>query len=210
MSFPKAGKWFILNQTDPTNIFWEAPQTGSIASFSNINGSLYAHDYYTAQTFKLFDGYNDNGNPILSRAQLSYYDFGNKGISKYFNEFWVEGYINPSTNLTLQYLYELDGCQTQVTKMISGTGKNVCSLIQDGELGTKPLGVAPLGSNTITASTTDPLPPYFALIKQSNRKDFYKMSIVFQTYQKDANWQLLTAGPLVQDTMYGNNSKKEN
>jgi hypothetical protein len=217
MSFPKSGVWFILNQTDPNNIFWEAPQTGNIASFSNINGNLYVHDYYTAQTFKLFDSYQDNGNPILSIAQFSYYDYGNKGLSKYFNEFWVEGYISANTDLELDYLYELDGCQTKITKFVKGTSSNVCALTSGGGisggsgiLGDQSLGSLPLGSTTLTALQPIVLPPYFAMIKVSLRKDFYKMSTVFKTYGKDYHWELLAFGPLVQDTMYGNNSLKEN
>jgi hypothetical protein len=208
MSFPKSGKWYILNQTNPDSMFWEAPQTGNISSFSNIDGSVYGHDYYTAQTFKLFSGYTDNGNPILSRACFPFLDYNNKGLSKYFNEFWVEGYITKGTELTLKWLYDLDGCQTYVKKTISGTSKNVCSLKDDGILGGKPLGVAPLGSNTIT-TITDPLPPYFSLIKVGVRKDFYKLGVVFESYKEDAHWELLTFGPLVQNTFFGNNNLKE-
>lgn len=208
VALPLEGKWLVFNQTDPENPFWEVPQTGSFSGFSEIEGHLYAHGYNVPETYKLFDGYSDNGNPILARAQFAYYDYGNRGLSDYFNEYWIEGYISQNTNLKITYNLDLDGCATTLQGTLKGTNSRVVCLLKDsGSLGKSPLGKNPLGS-IISSNSPDPLPPYFAAVLTSVKKDFYKMSPSFETYGVDQQWQLLAFGPLVTQTMYGNNALK--
>ena len=208
IALPVEGKWLIFNQTDPNNVFWEAPQTGSFSGFSEIEGNIYAHGYNVPETYKLFDGYNDNGAPILSRATFSYYDYQSKGLSKYFNEFWVEGYISPNTNLKTIYNFDLDGCATKLTGTLDGSNSTVvCTLPDSGSLGKSPLGKNPLGG-IMQQNDPDPLPPYFGAIFVTPRKDFYKLSPVFESYGTDYHWELISFGPLVTETMFGSNNLK--
>jgi hypothetical protein len=86
VAVPKESKWLIFNQTDPNNMFWEAPQTGQFSGFMIGNdGALYAHGYNVPETYKLFDGGSDNGHPIQTIAKFSYYDYNARGLSDYFN-----------------------------------------------------------------------------------------------------------------------------
>ena len=204
---PRESKVLILNQTDPNNVFWEAPQTGAFSGASIINGSLYLHSYTNPETYKWLDGYSDNTNPILCKAQFAYTDYNSKGLSKYFSEYWVDGYITPNTSIDLYYNFDLDGCTTLVKKTILGTGKNVCTIVSGGSLGKTSLGKHGLG--TYTATPPNSLPPYFSLIKVSTRKDFFKFSPLLTSYGVDFHWEILSMGPLVTQTMYGNNTLKE-
>jgi hypothetical protein len=208
IAVPKESKWLILNQTDPKNIFWEAPQTGAFAGFSLINDELYAHGYSTPETYKLFDGYTDNGHAIQYRAKFAYYDYGNRGQSKYFNEFWLDGYISYNTVLNIIYNLDLDGGATKITKTLYGNSPVVMPAGSDASLGKEPLGKHGLGTPE-TATVADPLPTYFQVIKQSIRKDFYKFSPQFESLGANFHWEIIAFGPLVSETAYNNLSLKE-
>lgn len=208
VALPVEGKWLVFNQTNPDNPFWEAPQIGSFSGFSVIDDNLYAQGYNVPETYKLFDGGSDNGNAILARAKFAYYDFGARGLSDYFNEFWCEGYISANTSLKAIYNLDLDGCATVLQGFIDGSNSRIVCLARDsGSLGKKPLGKTPLGG-IISNDDPDPLPPFFNVILVSVRKDFYKFSPTFESFGIDQDWQLITFGPLVTSTMYGSNSIK--
>lgn len=188
--------------------YWEAPLFMPIGRFAVINGELYGHSSQTPETFKLFVGYNDNGNAIDARLLFSYQNFGTRGNSKYFNEFYTEGYIASNTTITLGITYEIDGCSTQTSFNLSGTDTQVvCLSIADGSLGKHSLGKIPLGGG-VSRSVTG-LPPKFRWIQQMPRKDFYEVQFSFSSLQADAQWELLACGPLVSRSMYGNNAIKK-
>lgn len=188
--------------------YWEAPLFMPIGRFAVIDGELYGHSSETPETFKLFTGYNDNGNPIDARALFSYQNFGTRGNSKYFNEFYSEGYIASNTTITLGITYEIDGCSTQTSFNLTGTDTQVvCLSIADGSLGKKSLGKIPLGGG-VSRSITG-LPPKFRWIQQMPRKDFYEAQFSYSSLQVDAQWELLAWGPLVSRSMYGNNAIKK-
>lgn len=209
VAFPRSGVYMILNMTDPTNIFWEAPQTGSFSGFTIIDGELFAHSYSVPETYRLYDSFTDNGAPILSRATFAYNNYGDVANTKYFNEYWTSGYISANTKLVLTLNYDFDGCSTQKTTNILGNNKRiVCAPISDASLGKTGLGKHGLGTNSIT-TIENPLPPYFNVIKTPARKDFYFLSPTFESYGEDYQWNLLAFGPLVTKTMYGNNFIKE-
>lgn len=211
VAIPQESKWYIFNQTNPQNMFWEAPQTGAFAGFmEDDSGNLYAHSYNTPETFLLFTGGTDNGAPILSIAKFAYVSFGGRSVSDYFNEYWVEGYISPNTVLQVSYNLDLDGCSTTLTgDLVGSDNRVVCLLKSDASLGKTSLGKHGLGTE-IQVSNPDVVPPYFNAILVSPRKDFYKFSPQFVTYGKDYSWQLLSFGPLVTQSMYGSNSIKIN
>ena len=209
VAIPRESKWYIFNQTDPDNMFWEAPQTGSFSGFMiDNNGDLFAHSYSTPETYKLFDGGSDNGHPILSRAKFAYVSYGNRGLSDYFSEYWMEGYISANTKLKTTYNLDLDGCATTLSGTLSGDDTRVVCLLKDkGSLGKSPLGKNPLGS-ILSSTNPDDVPPYFSAVMVTPKKDFWKFSPEFESYGVDYDWQLVSFGPLVTPTLFGNNSIK--
>jgi hypothetical protein len=173
--------------------YWEAPQTIPVSRFYTVGGTLYGHSSLTNESYELFTGNTDNGNAINAIAVFSYQFYGSRTILKQFNKFYVEGYIQSNTTLTLGINYELDGCQTQTSYNIVGTDKAiVCIPVDTSSLGKSPLGKNPLGGNLNSAM---PLPPHFQVIKTFPRKDFLLVSYTLSSSSPDQNWQVVSFGP---------------
>jgi len=205
VSIPKQG---IVRVWNIEKGWWEAPQLLPVSCFSIINGELYGHSYQVNETYKLFSGYNDNGNPIDARAYFSYQNFGTRSASKYFNEFYIEGYIQGNSTLTLSIQYEIDGKATNTAYSFKGVDKQIVAIRKsDSYLGADSLGKNPLGGDSVQYGV-DPLPPKFRGIKTFPRKDFYECQIGFLSYGKDYRWEILAFGPLVTRSTFGNNDIK--
>lgn len=205
LSAPVENRVLIYNMTDPNNRYWEAPQILPISCFSIIDGELYGHGYLTSESYKLFDGYNDNNNFIESKAVLSYNNYGSRFATKQFAEYYIEGYIAGNTTLTRTTTFDIDGCATTQAVELEGTADQVCISTGDNSLGKYPLGNQPLGSNLLT---TDPnaLPPKFRIIQTATKVPFYEESTTFSSNGLDQQWELICAGPAIQPTTEGNNA----
>ncbi len=180
--------------SDP-NFYWEAPLTLPISRFSIIDGDLYGHSYQTSESYKLFDGYNFNGAPIDARAVFSYQNYGTRSHKKGFNEFYSEGYISPSTTLTLTNTYEIDGCSNNRMYDLSGTNNQfVCIIGNNSSLGKSSLGKNPLGSSLEQTSANE-LPPKFRWIRTFPDQYFYEHQIAYSSLGVDQQWEILSFGP---------------
>ncbi len=178
--------------------YWEAPLILPVSRFSIIDGELYGHAYTVQETYKLFDGLNDNGNPISAIAAFSFQNFGTRSQSKTFNEFYTEGYIAGNTLLTLGIQYEIDGCATNTYMDLDGnTPQFVCLFSSDASLGKVSLGKNPLGGQLNLSAFSESLPPKFRWIPTMPPKSFYEIQPTFSSYQVDAQWELLAFGPKV-------------
>ncbi len=175
------------------NNFWEAPQILPISRFAIINGELYGHSYQVGETYKLFTGYNDNGNPISAKAVFSFNNYGTRTTKKGTNEFYSEGYLDLNTTLTLGKQYEIDGCARMTSYNLAGTSSLVCNFSSDASLGKVSLGKNPLGSSL---NQTDPngLPPKFRWIQTFGEQYFYEEQITFSSNGVDQRWELLAFG----------------
>jgi len=202
---PQEGIVRIYNMTNEQvdangmrQFYWEAPQILPISRFSLIDGELYGHSYLTSETYKMFDGFNDNGNPIASRATFSYNQYGVRDQTKSYNDFYVEGYISANTALTLGITYDIDGCATQTAYTINGSDTQiVCIGSNYNSLGKFAIGKQPLGGNQADIEGTDVLPPKFRVIKTFTRVPFYEDQISFSSTGDDENWQIIAFGPAV-------------
>lgn len=189
--------------------YWEAPQIIPVQRFSIIDGKLIGHSSQTNESYNLFDGYNDNGQPIDAKAFFSYQNYGTRSNTKYFNEFYVEGYITENAQLNLGIQYEIDGNATTTAYTINGNDKQIVAIKNfQTSLGKKPLGKNPLGGYYSSDPQTG-MPPKFRVIKVFPRTDFYEAQYAFQSYGLDYQWEILAFGPLVSATMYGNNALKQ-
>ncbi len=206
VSVPKEGLIRIFNLAKG---FWEAPQYIPVGKFSIIDGDLYGHSYNTPETFKLFDGLNDNGHQINSIAKFSYQNYGQRAKTKYFNEFYTEGYINPNTTLTLGIKYEIDGCATTTNYDITGTDSQiVCLSSSNSSLGKESLGKHPLGGETEFVLSTA-LPPKFRVIKTFPRKDFFEAQYSYSSLGIDMKWEILAMGAKVSNSMFNESEIKQ-
>ncbi len=178
--------------------WWETPQVLPVGRFAIIDGELYAHDYYTQQSYKLFDGYNDNGNPIDARAVFSFQNFSTRSKLKSFNEFYTEGYISSNATITLGIQYDIDGCATQTFYDLNGDNEQfVCILGSEASLGKSSLGKNPLGGQTTGLTTVNSLPPKFRWVRTFPRTNFYETQISYMSNGVDIQWELLAFGPKV-------------
>lgn len=189
--------------------YWEAPQILPIAAFSIIDGELYGHDYNVPQSYKLFDGYNDNGKAVDARAVFSYQNYGFRTENKSFNEYYAEGYIQTNTTLTIGIMYDIGGCATDTTYTLAGTDTQVvCVPSSDASLGKASLGKHGLGTESVVGSPTD-LPPKFRVIKTFTRTPFYEFQPSFSSVGIDQRWELLAFGGAPELTTEGNNDIKD-
>ncbi len=201
VSVPKEQIVLVYNQTNPESPYWEAPQLMPIGRFSIIDGELYGHSYLTSETYKLFDGYNDNGRAIEAKALFSFMNFGNRARSKGFNSWYVEGYITSNTTLTLGIQYDIDGCATVKEYDLDGTSRFVCTLPNNAGLGKESLGKNPLGGSILSTFSTPVLPPKFRWIKTMPIEPyFYEVQCGFSSNGVDQQWEILATGPHITQT----------
>jgi hypothetical protein len=203
VSVPKESRVMIYNMTNPNNKYWEAPQVLPIGRFSIIDGNLYGHSYLTSETYKLFDGYNDNGNFIQANAVMAFNSHGMRSQSKGFNEYYVEGYISSNTTLSLGLQYDIDGCATNTSFDIVGDDTQIVCIGSDNNLlGKKELGKVPLGADMAVASTT---PVKFRVVKTMPKVPYYEYQVSFNSVGYDQNWEILAFGCAWSRTFEGNN-----
>jgi hypothetical protein len=202
VSCPKASKVFVYNMTNPDNKYWEAPQILPVGRFSVIDGDLYGHSYLSSETYKLFNGYDDNGNFINAVANLAFNSHGMRHCSKGFNQYFVEGYISSNTTLTLGLQYDIDGCATVTEFDILGNDTQVVCIGSDYNLlGKNALGKKPLGGDI----AINQMIPKFRIVKTFPKVPYYEYQVSFQSSGKDQQWEVLAFGCAWSRTFEGNN-----
>jgi len=207
MAVPKEGVVRIYNMTDSSaNVqhYWEAPQTIPIARFSEIDGAIYGHSYLTSETYKLFDGYNDNGAAIPVSMVFSFNNSGIPTETKSFDEYFTEGYISSNATITQTVQYDIDGCATMSSKDIVGTANYVCRLSANNSLGKSSLGKNPLGS-TLQTQNANALPPKFRVVRRYSRLPYYEQQTTYSSIGVDYQWEILRFGNNATKTTEGNN-----
>lgn len=186
--------------------WWEAPQILPISRFAIIGGVLYGHSSQSPETYKLFDGTSDNGNPIHAIAAFSYQNFGNRSGLKNFTEMYVEGYIAPNTDLAVGVKYDFGGINgIQQFNVIGSDTSVLFSTITDGSFGKNPLGSNPLGSITDSPSNLSK----FRVIFTTKKVNFYEYEVFFETNDIDFQWQILSFGPNISLSLDQNVSIKK-
>lgn len=198
VSIPKSGIIRVYNRTDvssgtstPANYYWEAPLTIPISRFSIIGGELYGHSYGSSDTYKLFNGNNDIGNPINAIAQFSYENSSAPYAKKNMNAYYTEGYISPNTKLTLTLKYDFGGFTSITSYPISGSDNKILfQTLLDGSLGKNPIGSQPLGSITDSPDNM----AKFRIINTFTRQGFYEYQPVYSSNDIDQQWEILRRG----------------
>ena len=174
--------------------YWEAPQILPVRRLAIIEGSLYAHSNSVPETYKLFDGYNDNTNPINAIAKFSYQNFGDRVNYKNFDEFYSEGLIRSNTNLTLQLNYDYQGSTSVQEFTIEGDDSTVIfEKTTDASLGKSSFGKEPFGSTVDTPNDV----AKFKQINTTVRQDYHEVQVIYKTNQIDGRWEILAYGPAV-------------
>lgn len=166
--------------------FWQPPQIMSIRRFAVISDDIYGHSSGFNATYKLFDGTNDDGNPISFKAYYTYRSYGDRTAYKKLSRWLTEGYIRGNTKITLQLRYEFQGAEQVLEKEIDGSDEGI--LFETIE-GLTPLGTTPLG---LTAQSTQQ--PKFRQISEFVPRDFFEIQAIYYSSAKDDAWQILGQG----------------
>ncbi len=194
VAVPQEGLVLIYNMTNPKQPYWEAPQVLPVSRFAIIGGQLYGHSYQTGETYKLFDGYTDNGKSIEANATFSYMNSGVRNLLKSQNAFFVEGYIDSQTTLTLGLKYNTDGCATITSYRMSGNDEQfVCLNFGDASLGKTSLGKRAL-SGLDAFSDSEGTPPKFRWIPTFPRTDYFEYQPSFSSIGIGQRWEILAFG----------------
>lgn len=178
--------------------YWEAPQILPVSRFYKVQGqatTIYAHSFLTNESYQMFTGYNDNGQPINAVAAFPYVsqEGGESFQKKAFNKIYVEGYITPNTVLTNTINYEFGGWLSTTNQIIKGNDTKILrGTILDGSIGQNPLGQEPIGSilNLPSISTI----PKFRVIKTFLMQYCFENQIVFSSNDVDQQWAILRFG----------------
>lgn len=198
VSVPAMG---VVRMYNVVKQYWEAPQLIPVSRFyhtSTIIGDLlYGHSATTNESYQLFTGYNDNGNPINGVAAFPYIctEGGSPFEKKSFDKIYTEGYISANASLMLSINYDFGGFSGTYTTLISGQPPSniIFNKVIDGSLGQNPLGSQPVGS--VLNLPFQPPNPKFRVINTMPRLNVFEYQIVYSTDNVDYAWQILRFGP---------------
>lgn len=187
----------LVYRYDFDKALWQSPQTIPVSRFSIIKNTttnqneLYGHSNTSNETYKLNDGWTDNGISIDYVAAFAYRSFGKRGILKQFDEYFTEAYMETSTNLLCTHRYEYLGAELVVDKTIYGSDTGlVFAPNYDASLGKNNLGQAPLGS---LADEVSDLSKY-RCIHEMKSVDFFEHQVI---YSSVGRFEIICHGPNV-------------
>lgn len=186
--------------------YWEAPWVLPAGRLAIISGELHLHSNAVPETYKLFQGFNDNGNAIKAVARFSYQNWGKRASLKTHNEWFSEGYIATNTLLTLTLNYDYKGFTQVLSGVIDGdTTNNYIYVNQSsGSLGKKNLGKSKLGGAGAGDDTNK-----FRVIDEMQSKDYYEIQPEYSTNDIDKRWEILAFGANVKISNTDNNFIKK-
>lgn len=199
VSIPALG---VVRMYNVVKQYWEAPQLMPVGRFyhtSTVVGNIiYGHSALTNESYQLFTGYNDNGNPISAVAAFPYVssEGGAAFEKKSFNKIYTEGYISANANLMLTINYDFGAYSGTYTTLIPGQATGtIFNKVTDGSLGQNSLGSQPIGS--ILNLPQAPANPKFRIINTMPRVNVYEYQVVYSTDDVDFAWSILRFGPSV-------------
>jgi len=171
--------------------FWQPPQILPVRRFAIIDDEIHGHSGRVAETYKLFDGRDDNGKSFKAVARYAYRNYGRRDVEKWMDEWLTEGYISGNTILTLKLKFDFGGFTQTLEKEIRGDDDDILyESIESGVLGDQPLGDSPLGDEAETASGE----PKFRQIHTFPAADFFEIQAEYSTDEQDYYWELLSLG----------------
>lgn len=182
--------------------FWEAPWDLPVRRLAVIDGQLIFHSNVTPSSYKLFDGYTDNGNPVNGIARFSYQNMGERMKYKNFTMVNIEGYITEITTLQTKVLYEYNGYGGESSFETVGDESGVIfKLIEpSGTLGDTSLGEHSLGGDGVG---DDSGKNKFRKIKKQVKQDFFECAFEFSSNDVNQQWEILSfGGDYVQSSNY--------
>lgn len=185
---PTDGKVYIY---DSAKRFWQPPQIIGVRRLSVYTDLLYGHSNSVPDTYQLFTGTSDNGNPIAFKAHFAYRNSGQRAYLKQFNRLFTELYIGGNATATAKVLFEWQGAKSIQTYELDGSDQTLLfTPVAGAALGVNPLGTNPLGGTLIAGENT----PKYRRFKPIVPVDYFEYQLRIESDSVDDVWQVLATG----------------
>ncbi len=194
IAIPKEGLVIIY---DIEQGLWQPPHNLPIGRLALIDiagdgtQTLCGHSNVSNETYRLYDGYNDNGAPIHVEMHFGYSDYGTRFTPKQFDEIATEIYMSENTNVTNKIIYDYKGSTS--VKQFELRGDDTATRFKPtsaGGLGLVPLGYGPLGS---LGTPVDDLSK-FRIVDVTSVNDFFEVQRVFIANGIDIRFAIISTG----------------
>jgi hypothetical protein len=170
----------------------------SISAWVTLDDDLYGHSSVAPETYRIMDpdafsdiNSNDEKIQILAVAKFAYRNFGDRVRLKNFDEYFIEGEISPTTNITHTMHYDFGGNTRSIETTIEGSNLNILEeTLADVALGQQPLGSNPLGGSVSAPEGS----AKFRAIIEIAKEDFFEMQEIFMTEDVDKYWSIIARG----------------
>ncbi len=193
---PEEGILLIYDDEDD-NKYWQPPQYMELRRLAliDINGdgkiSLCGHSNASDETYKLFDGYSDNGLDYQVIMAFGYDNFGTRFDLKNFDELAAELYISSNTVVTRQVNLDYLGSSGIQEHTIDGSDDSITfGLAEDVHLGSDYLGYNPFGSSLEELSGYKKA----RIIHTTQAVDFFERQNIFQSNSQGVRFSVLAYG----------------
>lgn len=197
-TFPAEG---ILQIYNTQYGYWQPPWHLDIGRFALIDlegdGKLVlcGHSASTNETYRLRDGWNDNGAPRTVIMAFGYENYGARFTPKSFDEAATELYMSENTEVTDRIIYDYKGSTDIREFPISGGDSTIVFTPNDGYgIGHDPLGDKPLGS---LIDEPDDMRKV-RVVNMTTVKDFFERQRVYYADGIDARFEIIAYGENVE------------
>jgi hypothetical protein len=169
--------------------FWEAPWVLPAGRLAIIDENLCLHSNSVPETYKLFDGYNDNTNAVEAIARFSYENYGDRANKKTSDEWYTEMYIGGATKVMKKLYFEYQGAERLETDFMEGSDEYAIIDATGSGFGKENLGKQKLAGD----APTDDMKKY-RKIKTFTPQEFYEMVVEYSSNDIDQRWDILATG----------------
>lgn len=183
--------WYDLQRK-----LWQAPIKFSqeVMGMMSVteDGQLLIHSAQKDTSYFLFQGDNDNGVAIQSKATFAYNHFGDRYRTKNVGVCVQDGYISANGQLKRTLEYGFKGSKGSYQMTFNGGNTDFLYYQRDdGGLGKAALGQRTLGGNSIVSVTPE---RRFLFADDFTNIDFYMLRATYEMETADATWSLVSYG----------------
>lgn len=194
-----SGRTFILSFREGatgTKSFWQPPQILPIGATSDYKGNLIGHSPATTESYKMFDGTNDNEKPIVFKAHFAYNNYGMREKLKNFDKYFSELYLSANAIINHSILFEYLASKAMRTFQYKGSEiKFIFVPNPQASLGVNSLGTSPLGAQLGEPQNL----LKYRRFKKVTPTNFFEVQVRYECDELDAQFQILSHGanPLI-------------
>lgn len=186
---------------DIVNRLWHTPVTGwnvtDWAIYKKTIGTesddeLFFASNNSLNVFKVTNVPVDGAGEVEANGTMTQETFGMPAQRKYIDNFFVEGYIDQDTTLTITLLFDDGGYTQSLSATIKGTDT---AYLFTGD-GTNPFGANPFGYDVFGSSTEGTSLKKFRIYTKNTLRDipFYSLSCKLSSDGSNQRWAVINYG----------------